>query len=158
MIKVLLVDDDDLVRIGLRAILDAQPDITVVGEAADGSEVVPLVRSLRPDVVAMDVRMPQVDGIQATRTLLRSVPAPPKVLVVTTFENDEYVYGALRAGADGFLLKRARPEEIVLATAVPVSAPTKFAVADMRIACSGRRARVETDVAIALAVSWKPLM
>ncbi|NGO80084.1 response regulator transcription factor [Streptomyces sp. YC504] len=112
-ITVLLVDDEPLVRAGLRAVLEAQPDIEVVGEAADGAAVVPLVRSLRPDVVAMDVRMPLLDGIEATRAVLRSVDAPPKILVVTTFENDEYVYDALRAGADGFLLKRARPAEIV---------------------------------------------
>ncbi|MGW2926536.1 response regulator transcription factor [Streptomyces fungicidicus] len=112
-VTVLLVDDEPLVRAGLRAVLEAQPDIEVVGEAADGAAVIPLVRRLRPDVVAMDVRMPLLDGIEATRALLRSVAAPPKILVVTTFENDEYVYGALRAGADGFLLKRARPAEIV---------------------------------------------
>ncbi|MFD7687240.1 response regulator [Streptomyces sp. NPDC059781] len=112
-VTVLLVDDEPLVRAGLRAVLEAQPDIEVVGEAADGAAVVPLVRQLRPDVVAMDVRMPLLDGIEATRALLRTVDAPPKILVVTTFENDEYVYGALRAGADGFLLKRARPAEIV---------------------------------------------
>ncbi|MFH8448902.1 response regulator [Streptomyces fungicidicus] len=112
-VTVLLVDDEPLVRAGLRAVLEAQPDIEVVGEAADGAAVIPLVRRLRPDVVAMDVRMPLLDGIEATRALLRSVEAPPKILVVTTFENDEYVYGALRAGADGFLLKRARPAEIV---------------------------------------------
>lgn len=112
-VTVLLVDDEPLVRAGLRAVLEAQPDIEVVGEAADGAAVIPLVRRLRPDVVAMDVRMPLLDGIEATRALLRSVAEPPKILVVTTFENDEYVYGALRAGADGFLLKRARPAEIV---------------------------------------------
>ncbi|MET7294640.1 response regulator transcription factor [Streptomyces griseoloalbus] len=112
-VTVLLVDDEPLVRAGLRAVLEAQPDIEVVGEAADGAAVIPLVRQLRPDVVAMDVRMPLLDGIEATRALLRTVQAPPKILVVTTFENDEYVYGALRAGADGFLLKRARPAEIV---------------------------------------------
>jgi DNA-binding NarL/FixJ family response regulator len=112
-VTVLLVDDEPLVRAGLRAVLEAQPDIEVVGEAADGAAVIPLVRRLRPDVVAMDVRMPLLDGIEATRALLRTVDAPPKILVVTTFENDEYVYGALRAGADGFLLKRARPAEIV---------------------------------------------
>ncbi|MBT3153972.1 response regulator transcription factor [Streptomyces sp. CHD11] len=112
-VTVLLVDDEPLVRAGLRAVLEAQPDIGVVGEAADGVAVIPLVRRLRPDVVAMDVRMPLMDGIEATRALLRSVGTPPKILVVTTFENDEYVYGALRAGADGFLLKRARPAEIV---------------------------------------------
>lgn len=117
-VTVLLVDDEPLVRAGLRAVLDAQPDIEVVGEAADGASVVPLVRQLRPDVVAMDVRMPLMDGIEATRVVLRSVDAPPKILVVTTFENDEYVYEALRAGADGFLLKRSRPSDIVNAVRV----------------------------------------
>ncbi|MFL9654022.1 response regulator [Streptomyces sp. PB17] len=112
-VRVLLVDDEPLVRAGLRAVLEAQPDIEVVGEAADGAAVIPLVRQTRPDVVAMDVRMPLLDGIEATRALLRTVADPPKILVVTTFENDEYVYEALRAGADGFLLKRARPAEIV---------------------------------------------
>ncbi|MFG2521361.1 response regulator [Streptomyces sp. NPDC048527] len=112
-LTVLLVDDEPLVRAGLRAVLSAQPDIEVVGEAADGAAVIPLVRQLRPDVVAMDVRMPLLDGIEATRAVLRSIAEPPKILVITTFENDEYVYGALRAGADGFLLKRSRPAEIV---------------------------------------------
>jgi DNA-binding NarL/FixJ family response regulator len=114
-LTVLLVDDEPLVRMGLRAVLEAQPGIEVAGEAADGAAVIPLVRRLRPDVVMMDVRMPLMDGIEATRAVLRSVDDPPKILVVTTFENDEYVYGALRAGADGFLLKRARPTEIVAA-------------------------------------------
>ncbi|MFD6287694.1 response regulator [Streptomyces sp. NPDC060205] len=112
-VTVLLVDDEPLVRAGLRAVLEAQSDIEVVGEAADGAAVIPLVRRLRPDVVAMDVRMPLMDGIEATRAVLRTVDGPPKILVITTFENDEYVYEALRAGADGFLLKRARPAEIV---------------------------------------------
>jgi DNA-binding NarL/FixJ family response regulator len=112
---VLIVDDEELIRTGLRAIIDAEPEFTVVGEAADGAEVLPLVRSLRPDVVMMDVRMPAVDGIQATRTILGTVPDPPRILVITTFENDDYVYEALRAGASGFLLKRARPQEIVQA-------------------------------------------
>jgi DNA-binding NarL/FixJ family response regulator len=112
-ITVLLVDDEPLVRAGLRAVLEVQPDIRVVGEAADGAAVIPLVRQLRPDVVAMDVRMPLLDGIEATKAVLRTVAPPPKILVVTTFENDEYVYQALRAGADGFLLKRARPAEFV---------------------------------------------
>ncbi|MFE0043804.1 response regulator transcription factor [Streptomyces albireticuli] len=114
-ITVLLVDDEPLVRAGLRAVLTAQPDIEVVGEAADGAAVLPLVRSLRPDLVAMDVRMPLMDGIEATRLVLRTVDPPPKIMVVTTFENDDYVYDALRAGANGFLLKRAAPAEIVRA-------------------------------------------
>lgn len=116
MISVLLVDDEPLVRSGLRVVLESEPDIAVVGEATDGAEVPAAVRKLRPDVVLMDVRMPRIDGIEATRQLLRAAGPHPKILVVTTFENDEYVYAALRAGANGFLLKRARPEEIVHAT------------------------------------------
>ncbi|GAA4216601.1 response regulator transcription factor [Actinocatenispora rupis] len=114
-VRVLVVDDDPLVRAGLTAILSTEPDLTVVGEAGDGAEVLPLVRRLRPDVVLMDVRMPAIDGIQATRYLLDRVAEPPRVLVVTTFDNDDTVYEALRAGASGFLLKRARPDEIAQA-------------------------------------------
>ncbi|MEU8117121.1 response regulator transcription factor [Spirillospora sp. NPDC049024] len=114
-IKVLLVDDERLIRAGLAAIIDAEDDLAVVGEASDGSEVPGEVRRLRPDVVLMDVRMPRLDGIQATRHLLATVPEPPRIIVVTTFENDEYVYDALKAGANGFLLKRTRPEEILQA-------------------------------------------
>jgi DNA-binding NarL/FixJ family response regulator len=110
---VLIVDDEELVRMGLRAVIDAQPDLRVVGEAADGAEVPPLVARLRPDVVLMDVRMPATDGIQATRLLVARADHPPRVLVITTFENDEYVYAALRAGASGFVLKRARPTQLV---------------------------------------------
>ncbi|WBC14175.1 response regulator transcription factor [Micromonospora sp. WMMA1998] len=117
-IDVLIVDDDELIRVGLRAIVDAQADLRVVGEAADGAEVPPLVAKLRPAVVLMDVRMPAIDGIQATRRLLAASADPPRVLVVTTFANDEYVYEALRAGASGFLLKRARPAEVVEAIRV----------------------------------------
>lgn len=131
-VTVLLVDDEPLVRAGLRAVLEAQPDIEVVGEAADGASVVPLVRRLRPDVVAMDVRMPLLDGIEATRAVLRSVDAPPKILVVTTFENDEYVYQALRAGADGFLLKRSRPSEIVHAVRLVAEGETLLFPAAVR--------------------------
>jgi DNA-binding NarL/FixJ family response regulator len=112
-IGVLIVDDEELIRVGLRAIVDAEPDLEVVGEAADGAEVMPLVRRCQPDVVLMDVRMPTVDGIHATRHLLATASDPPRVLVITTFENDDYVYDALRAGASGFLLKRARPAEVV---------------------------------------------
>ncbi|WP_089009199.1 response regulator [Micromonospora viridifaciens] len=117
-IDVLIVDDDELIRVGLRAIIDAQPDLRVVGEAGDGAEVPPLVAKLRPRVVLMDVRMPAIDGIQATRRLLAASADPPRVLVITTFANDEYVYDALRAGASGFLLKRSRPSEVVEAIRV----------------------------------------
>jgi DNA-binding NarL/FixJ family response regulator len=118
MTSVLIVDDDELVRVGLRAIIEAEDDLSVAGEAADGADVVPAVLRLRPDVVLMDVRMPALDGIQATRLLLSHLADPPRVLVVTTFENDEHVYEALRAGASGFLLKRARPVQIVDAVRV----------------------------------------
>ncbi|WP_410669348.1 response regulator [Amycolatopsis sp. cmx-4-68] len=114
-VGVLLVDDEPLIRAGLKAIVDSEADLDVLGEAADGAEVPGLVARLRPDVVLMDVRMPAVDGIRATTHLLSTVEDPPKVIVVTTFENDDYVYDALVAGASGFLLKRARPEEIVAA-------------------------------------------
>ena len=118
MTRVLIVDDDDLIRAGLRAILAAEADLEVVGEASDGVQVVPAAVKLRPDVVLMDVRMPALDGIQATRLLMARMDEPPRVLVVTTFENDEYVYEALRAGASGFLLKRSRPVQIVEAVRV----------------------------------------
>ncbi|MDL4817936.1 response regulator [Actinomadura opuntiae] len=114
-IKVLLVDDERLIRAGLAAIINAEDDLAVAGEASDGAEVPDAVARLRPDVVLMDVRMPRLDGIQATRHVLDTVREPPKIIVVTTFENDEYVYDALKAGASGFLLKRTRPEEILQA-------------------------------------------
>ncbi|MFD0272086.1 response regulator [Streptomyces sp. NPDC127106] len=146
-VTVLLVDDEPLVRAGLRAVLDAQPDIEVVGEASDGAAVIPLVRQLRPDVVAMDVRMPLLDGIEATKAVLKSIDEPPKILVVTTFENDEYVYRALRAGADGFLLKRARPSEIVHAVRLVAEGETLLFPAAVRSLASeygnnGARARL----------------
>lgn len=112
MTTVLVVDDDAMVRSGFAAILGAEPDLTVVGEADDGAAALPLVRSLRPDVVVMDVRMPGLDGIEATRRLVR-LEAPPRVLVVTTFEHDSYVLEALEAGAHGFLLKRAGADQLV---------------------------------------------
>ncbi|GAA1021856.1 DNA-binding response regulator [Acrocarpospora pleiomorpha] len=117
-IRVAVVDDEELIRVGLRVIIGAQPDLEVVGEAADGAEVMATVARTRPDVLLMDVRMPAIDGIEATRRLLTASSAPPRVLVVTTFENDDYVYEALRAGASGFLLKRARPAEVVEAVRV----------------------------------------
>ncbi|MEV0190847.1 response regulator transcription factor [Kitasatospora purpeofusca] len=113
--RVVIADDERLVRTGLRVVIDAEPDLAVVGEAADGAEVVPLVRELRPDVVLMDVRMPGIDGIRATEQLVGGMAEPPRILVVTTFEHDDHVYEALRAGAAGFLLKRARAEEMVQA-------------------------------------------
>ncbi|MGH3927839.1 MAG: response regulator [Pseudonocardiaceae bacterium] len=115
-IRVLVADDQDIVRAGLRMILDAQPDIEVVGEAADGREAVALARALRPDVCLFDIRMPEVDGIEATRQLAGpDVDDPLAVVVITTFDLDEYVLGALRAGARGFLLKDAGPELLVQA-------------------------------------------
>ncbi len=107
-VTVLVADDEELTRTGLRTLLSARPGIDVIGEAADGTEALALAAELRPDVVLMDVRMPGVDGIEATRRLQTAAfPEPPKVVVITTFENDEYVYDALRAGASGFVLKRS---------------------------------------------------
>jgi DNA-binding NarL/FixJ family response regulator len=109
-VRVLVADDQQLVRAGLRTILDAQPGIEVVGEAADGREAVALARELRPDVCLFDIRMPELDGIEATRLLAGpDVADPLAIVVITTFDLDEYVHGALKAGARGFLLKDAGP-------------------------------------------------
>jgi DNA-binding NarL/FixJ family response regulator len=112
-LRVLIVDDQALVRAGFRMILDAEVDIEVAGEAADGDEAVSEAERLQPDVVLMDVRMPQVDGIEATRRLLSGDRSETKVVMLTTFDMDEYVYDALRAGASGFLLKDVPPEQLV---------------------------------------------
>ncbi|GAB2775587.1 response regulator transcription factor [Streptomyces chlorus] len=112
-IRVVLADDERMVRTALRAILSAEPDLEVVGEAATGSQAVSVVREHRPDVVLMDVRMPEIDGIRATEQILTGLDDPPRVVVVTTFENDSSVYDALRVGAAGFLLKRAEAEALV---------------------------------------------
>lgn len=113
-VRVLVADDQPLVREGLRKIFDADPELEVVGDVGDGLAAVDAVRRLRPDVVVMDIRMPDLDGIEATRQVTR-LEHPPLVLVLTTFDLDEYVFGALRAGASGFLLKDAMPEHLIAA-------------------------------------------
>ncbi|OEV25028.1 LuxR family transcriptional regulator, partial [Streptomyces nanshensis] len=116
MIRVLLADDQVLVRAGFRALLDAQPDIEVAGEAADGAEAVALVRERAPDLVLMDIRMPLVDGLVATRRITSDPElSAVKVVMLTTFELDEYVFEALRSGASGFLVKDTEPDELLRA-------------------------------------------
>jgi DNA-binding NarL/FixJ family response regulator len=114
-IGVLLADDQSMVRGGFRMILESEPGIEVVGEADDGRRALEQARALRPDVVVMDIQMPVLNGIEATRAIVGEVAPPPRVLVVTTFDVDDYVYDALRAGASGFLLKNAPPEELIRA-------------------------------------------
>jgi DNA-binding NarL/FixJ family response regulator len=114
MTRVLIADDDDLMRAGLAELLAGEPDIEIAGQATTGREAVERARRLRPDVVLMDVRMPDLDGIEATRELIGAAP-DTRVLILTTFEQDDYIFGALRAGASGFLLKRTRPEELIAA-------------------------------------------
>ncbi|HEU4422857.1 MAG TPA: response regulator transcription factor [Pilimelia sp.] len=113
-LRVLVVDDDDLMRAGLRAVLSSDETVEVIGEAADGRDAVALSRRLAPDVVLMDVRMPALDGIAATREIVAAAPEA-RILMLTTFEDDDYVLGALTAGASGFLLKRTRPEQLIAA-------------------------------------------
>jgi DNA-binding NarL/FixJ family response regulator len=131
-IRVLLADDQQLVRGGFRMILRAESDIEVVGEAADGAEAVALAREHEPDVVLMDVRMPNVDGIEATRRIVDASGDGPRVLVLTTFDLDEYVYEALRAGASGFLLKDAPEEQLVSGIRIVADGGSLFAPAVTR--------------------------
>jgi DNA-binding NarL/FixJ family response regulator len=116
VIRILIVDDQALVRAGFRMILDAEPGMEVVGEASDGRDAIDQVHTLRPDVVLMDIRMPELDGLEATRRILESTDGQsPRILMLTTFDLDEYVYDALRAGASGFLLKDTPPEQLISA-------------------------------------------
>jgi DNA-binding NarL/FixJ family response regulator len=116
-IGVVVADDQAIVRAGFRLLIDSEPDLTVVGEAGNGAEAVAVASETAPDVVLMDIRMPVLDGIEATRRITASGP-PPRVLILTTFDLDEYVFGALRAGASGFLLKERPPEELLSAIRV----------------------------------------
>lgn len=138
MIRVLVVDDQAMVRAGLRLILDGQADIEVVGEAADGEEAQVAVRRDRPDLVLMDIRMPRLDGIAATRKLIEHDPAV-RVLIVTTFDADQYVFEALRAGASGFILKDSSPEQLVAAVRL-------IAAGDALLAPARTRRLIETQV------------
>jgi DNA-binding NarL/FixJ family response regulator len=117
-VRIVLADDQAMVRSGFRLILEAEGDIEVVGEAGDGDEAVAVARRLQPDVVLMDVQMPKTDGLEATRRIAREPEIRSRVLVLTTFERDDYVFEALRAGASGFMLKNAAPEELVKAVRV----------------------------------------
>ena len=117
-IRVLVVDDQSMIRGGFAALLDAQDGIEVVGTAADGAGITETVRTTRPDVVLMDIRMPRVGGLEATRAVLAMPGTPPKIIMLTTFDAEEYVFSALRAGASGFLLKDSTPEELVQAVRV----------------------------------------
>ncbi len=130
-IRVLIVDDQSMVRAGLRMLLSDQPDIEVVAEAGNGLEAVAHARRLRPDVVLMDIRMPELDGLEATRRILAADPSP-RVLVLTTFDLDEYVYEALRAGASGFLLKDAGRERLVEAVRTVAAGESLFAPSVLR--------------------------
>ena len=158
--KLLVVDDQAMVRQGFTALLDAQPDLSVVGQAANGSEAVSMARSVHPDVILMDVRMPEMDGLEATRQILSATPGPrpgmtiaappPRILMLTTFDLDDYVYAALRAGASGFLLKDAPVADLVQAVRVVAAgeallAPsvTRRLIADFASRAAAQRAKPE---------------
>ena len=116
--RIVLADDQPLVRAGFRMILEAEDDIDVAGEAGDGEEAVAVTRQLQPDVVLMDIQMPKVDGLEATRRIAQDASTDSRILILTTFERDDYVFEALRAGASGFMLKNAAPEDLVRAVRV----------------------------------------
>jgi DNA-binding NarL/FixJ family response regulator len=138
MTTVLIADDQPLVRVGLRKILEAEPETTVIGEASDGEEAFAETRRLRPDVVLMDIRMPVLDGIEATRRIVTTQPGT-RVLILTTFGLDSYVYDSLRVGASGFMLKDSPPEEI--AAAVNIVATGDALLAPGRRSCRPRATR-----------------
>ena len=155
MISVLLADDDVLVRQGLRVLLESVDDLMVVGEAADGEEALQQAAELRPDVVVMDVRMPRCDGIAATRGIVAWDMPRPRVLVLTTFDLDEIVYDALEAGADGFLLKRATPEELIAGIRTVAAGEALVAPAlTRRLLAHVARRRTGSSAAVALVVPF----
>jgi DNA-binding NarL/FixJ family response regulator len=131
-VRVVVVDDQPVVRAGVATMIGTQPDLKVVGEAADGLEAVAKAAQLRPDVIVMDVRMPRLDGIEATRRVMALAPVPPRVVLLTTFDLDEYVFEGLLAGASGFLLKYAPPEEILLAVRAAAAGNALVSPAPMR--------------------------
>lgn len=131
-IRVLIADDQELVRTGFRVIVGAEPDMDVVGEAGDGRQTIDAVTKHRPHVVLMDIRMPNLDGIEATRQITNSQARPPRILILTTFDLDEYVYQALRAGASGFLLKDARSDDLLRAIRVVAAGDALLAPAITR--------------------------
>jgi DNA-binding NarL/FixJ family response regulator len=137
LIRILIVDDQAMVRTGFRMILESEADIQIVGEAADGVEAIDQARALQPDVILMDIRMPRLDGLEATRRILDGASPGSKVLVLTTFDLDEYVYESLRAGASGFMLKDAPPEHLVDAIRIVASGDSLLAPAVTRRVIEG---------------------
>ena len=152
VVKIVVADDHQVVRAGFAALLDTQPDFTVVGTARDGEEAVRLARDLRPDVLLMDVRMPGVDGIEATRQLAAGQPDGPRILILTTFDLDDYVFDALRAGASGFLLKDVTAERLFEAVRVVAAGEALLAPAVTR-RLIGEFARLKSAPAAALAAN-----
>jgi len=142
VIRVLVADDQALVRAGIRMLIETQPDLTVVGEAADGLAAISEATQSRPDVVLMDIRMPRLDGIGAARRILALQPGPPRVVMLTTFDLDEYVFDAMSAGASGFLLKHAPPEELLFG--IRAAADGHALVAPALTRSLLRRLRVDT--------------
>jgi DNA-binding NarL/FixJ family response regulator len=147
VLRLVLVDDDVLVRSGLRVLLDSEPDLVVVGDAGTGREALQVAARTDPDVVVMDVRMPDMDGIAATAALVARDPERPRVLVLTTFEDDDYLYRALSAGASGFALKRSSPQELAHAIRV-VAGGTSLVLPDLTRRHIAGRARVRGTAAL----------